>query len=115
MRKYVKWGEIVGKTVEGHTLDGWDDVKVVTFTDGTFTTLRATQHYDDIELEESDVRGIGDISYCTSRNKMDELGVTTPDEWAAYDADRQAKNDASQAERERREYERLKAKYEGAK
>jgi hypothetical protein len=109
MRQEVKLTDAIGKTLEGIAFSWTCGQAVLTFTDGTFSTLRATRG-DDPEIEEDDLsfEDFGDT-------ELIRAGVATADELEALRQARKAESEArwkrdSEA-RDRAEFERLKRKF----
>lgn len=97
--------KFVGKTVE-KVVEGIDSV-LIKFTDGTYTGIQARREWDELTTEFNEPVGFGLV----------DLGVMTHEEYqAAYTAQQEAQKAKSEKEREEKElrdYERLKAKFEG--
>jgi hypothetical protein len=99
--------DLAGKTLERVVYYG-DDLYLI-FTDATFAAFEATHGYEcETEVE---------IKDRVNFSILVKLGLVSPEDIAAHEeSERQKKTDviAANAAKERAEYERLKAKFEGA-
>ncbi len=109
MKQEIRFSDAVGKILEGFDFSITCGQAVLTFTDGTFTTLGIDRGHasGDEEIEEStlELHDFGD-------EKLVALGVITQTE---LDEQREQRNKSfafTQEKRERTEYERLRAKFE---
>lgn len=107
MRKELELKLQVGKTFEGFAFSGYGQA-VLVFSDGTFSTLRATEDRE-IEEDQLDLYNFGGEALIAT-------GIVTEDELERLRAEQVAKlkaeRAANQEEHDRREYERLRRKYE---
>lgn len=104
--KQIEPTEIVGKTVAGFSLSCCDESAIVAFTDGTFIHLKARYAYESCELESKplDLLDFGD-------KQLESLGIATEASLKAQREENRRRWDAENAERERQQYEKLKAKF----
>jgi hypothetical protein len=114
MRQEVKLTDAIGKTLEGAAFSTCSRTgqAVLTFSDGTFTTLGVSRGYEagdeEIAEEELSLFNFGD-------DDLIEVGVVTAEELqalrAARDAESSARLQAVREARDRQEFERLKLKF----
>jgi hypothetical protein len=110
MREFVEITKAVGKTIEGVRLceeQGYE-VLVVVFTDGTYSC--ASHWFDDSGMHILDF-SVTDIPLKAATR----LGIATNDEYQQALREAGAKSLKDQEDRDRKEYRRLKAKFEGGK
>lgn len=108
MRKWVEISECVGKTVHKMALD-YDDGFVVSFTDGTWTSVAMSRaYYEDTRSLENMAPDQAAIAAL-----LLEAEVIDSDEHAAIKQAEEAKLKGKTEAHERAQLERLKAKYEG--
>lgn len=114
MKKAVDVDDICGKTVEKVDF-GIPDELVILFTDGSFTLFRSRE----IRWDE------GTEIYCLEVGEMEEwakrsysaraINVVSEEEYKVFQQEEFARLEQQQEEKDRIEYERLKAKFEGKK
>ncbi|MES2180677.1 MAG: hypothetical protein V4493_01080 [Pseudomonadota bacterium] len=112
MRKEIKLEDCIGKTLENFAFSGTfnSEQMVLTFTDGTFTTIEATVSYDCPELAECKLK-----LFEFDRDELEKVGIATVEEVKTLrdeqnrvaDLKRQLQNEAN----ERATFERLKKKF----
>ncbi len=105
MKQEIRFSDAVGKILEGFDFSRTCGQAVLMFTDGTFTTLKINTKYEEIEESTLEIHDFGD-------EKLVALDVITQ---AELDEQREQRNKSfasTQEQRERTEYERLRAKFE---
>lgn len=109
MRTEIKLSDAIGKTLEGFEFSNTCGQAVLTFTDGTFSTLGVDRGYEkgDEQIEESKLSlfDFGD-------NKLIALGIIPEEEMDEKTEQRRKAVANSRAQTERAEYERLRRKFE---
>ena len=98
--------DAIGRVVEGAELSTTAEQAVITFTDGTFTTLGVDHGYGgaEIEQDELNIPDFGD-------EQLIRVGITTENELATTRAERKRRSREREAAAERDQYERLRAKF----
>lgn len=100
--------ELVGKTIAFVTDPTWEPKCGIRFTDGTFVILQAENGWDG-----SDATMSIDCDEPDDGVQFD-LGLIDKNEWLRREDAKKQKLVESHLKRERDEYERLRAKFEGA-
>ena len=107
MKTQVKFDECIGKTIEGVVWDWPNNELAITFTDGTFAHVRASDSFNGPQIQDCD------FCWKTFDNTTAiRAGIITRYEINALKKQEAAKNAHEWAECDRRLYETLKAKYE---
>ena len=109
MRQEVTFTQqAIGKTIEAVKFAKYAQQGIMTFTDGTFATIGIDHGYEagdaDLVDEQLMVLGFGDADLIS-------LGILTAEELAAKRKERDDSVRQNQEDRERSEFERLKAKF----
>lgn len=104
MDNYVRFDQIVGKTVAAIHSPGLADEWGIRFTDGTFTYISVRYAGESTWLE-------GEPEWDGNRFLLD-LGVITQQEFDRREDERKERGRRLQEERDRQQYEKLKAKFE---
>lgn len=106
--------QITLRDAEGLTVNrvfhNWGDAVLVVFVGGTFATLRAVQSYDQALLEE-DGASLRALRSEFGDEVLVEAGITTREALAEADRASEQEHAARREAQERREFERLRAKY----
>ena len=109
MRLEFPFSKCDGKTIEAVVYGERYDQAVVTFTDGTFATIKAGfREYSEGDLEVCD----GDFSFeCFRDDQLIACGIVSREEVAKRHADEAAERIRATEEHDRRHYEQLKRKF----
>lgn len=109
MREFVEITKAVGKVIEGVSDLTYRPDLLITFTDGTYTSIGPRRGYDgDSELS-TEKLDMSDLP----RSQAIKLGVATEQEFKDHEAARAKEWLEGAQERERKMYLSLKAKFEG--
>jgi hypothetical protein len=105
MKKQIHFTESPGKTIAA-IVENFMGTLVVTFTDGTFMAVKAERQWDDVIIDNEviEVREVTD--------DMIAAGIATAEEVEAARDAHAAAWDRATEERDREQYERLKARFE---
>ena len=102
-----------GKTVQ-NIVSGWQCLALI-FADGTFSFIEIEQDEDERhapQFVDVEVDYIGDIVNRLRGDVAVECGILTSEEYTEYRHELDVQHAEANEERDRREYERLKKKYE---
>jgi len=111
MRNEIRLQDAMGKTLEGFDFSFTCRQAVLTFTDGTFTTLGIDMGYEagDERVKESTLE-----IFNFGHEKLFRLGILTKDEMEEKTKEKDERFREGQERRERGELERLRRKYEAS-
>jgi hypothetical protein len=101
----ISLDQIIGKTVKAYATSWVSNQFVLVFTDGTFATLTADRDQNIFE-------GKLDLPNF-ERQYLVAVGIATNEELNIMNNEREEKHRLSREADERRQYERLRAKFEG--
>ncbi len=101
--------QTVGKTVEKIVMTAHSEYVAIHFADNTVFVLRAISDYDDVSIFES-----SPIIPHIRTHILEELEIITAEEYAVIYQKKVAKRKAVEEAEERKQYEKLKAKFECA-
>jgi hypothetical protein len=108
-KRHLSLAACVGKALVAHGGDNVDEMVILVFEDA-FAVLRAHRGYEDASIEEEISHDYDDYAFALVR-----LGLLTQEQVDARNEAKEAARLEHIADYERRELERLKAKFEGSK
>ena len=109
MKQEISLSDAVGRVLEGWEFSYTTPQAILTFTDGTFTTLDICKEYE----RQDDTIGAGTLELLDfGDTQLVKCGIITQDELAAIRQKRDASDAKAQARAEREQYERLRCKFE---
>ena len=110
MKTEITAGQAIGKTVKGFLCSKTSDQMVVYFDDETFTTFEASREYwgDDYNVIEARMNWF-EFGY---NDDLFKAGMFSEQEWLAMCKEKDRREEEKTKQREIKQYERLKAKYD---